>query len=326
MEQFKNLYLQHIQLKNYSSYTIRQNEQYLRLFLNFLRTQGINDINRIRLEILEEYKKYLFFYKTCKKRSLSVLTINGRLAQIRLFFQFLYKKGHIYSNPAENLTLPKEPKQLPRGIMSIDEIKAILNQPDIKTILGYRDRTILEVLYSTGIRAGELTRLKVSDTDFEKKLLRIKKGKGGKDRFVPLNTPTCRFLKRYINRIRSELSQCPRPCGNNWEERSKTGDGVLFLTSYNGALTSQWLAMVIKKYLKKAGITRKVAPCHSFRHSIATHLLEDGMDIRYVQAFLGHENIQTTQVYTHVEKNKLKEMLLKFHPRSGASYGNDNNQ
>lgn len=102
---------------------------------------------------------------------------------------------------------------------------------------------------------------------------------------------------------------------DNWEERSKTGDGVLFLTSYAGALTQTWLAVIIKKYLKKAGIKRKVAPCHSIRHSIATHLLEDGMDIRYVQAFLGHENIQTTQIYTHVEKNQLRDMLLKFHPR-----------
>jgi integrase/recombinase XerD len=188
-------------------------------------------------------------------------------------------------------------------------------------VLGYRDRTILEILYSTGIRAGELTRLKISDVDLEKKLLRVTHGKGNKDRFVPLNTPTCKFLTRYLKKIRAALIKKPRQSGNNWEKRAKTGEGILFLTVYNGALTQGGLTVIMKKYLKKAGITKKIQPCHGFRHSVATHLLEDGMDIRYVQAFLGHETIQTTQIYTHVEKQKLREMLKKYHPRERNRIG-----
>lgn len=314
MENLKNLYLQHIQLKNYSEFTIRQNEQYLRIFLQFLRSQGITDIKQVKSETLEAYKKHLFLYQRKNGKTLSGSTINGRLIQVKIFFQFLCQKGSVFSNPAENLEMPRQTRPLPRGIMTVKEITRILKQPDLKKLLGYRDRTILEMLYATGIRAGELTRLKIADVDFKKKLLRITKGKGGKDRFVPLNTPTCRFLKRYLSKFRIELAQCPRPCGHNWRERAKTGEGVLFLTSYGGALTCCWLATMLKKYIKQAGITKEVAPCHSFRHSVATHLLEDGMDIRYVQAFLGHENIQTTQVYTHVEKEKLREMLEKYHP------------
>ncbi len=319
MEQLKNAYLQHMQLKNYSPFTIRQNEQYLRLFLQFLRGQGITELKQVKPETLEGYKKYLFLYQKKNSESLSSTTITGRLIQVKLFFRFLIKKGYIFSNPAENWQMPRETKSLPRGIMTVKEINTILKQPDLRTLLGYRDRTILEILYSTGIRAGELTRLKISDIDFEKQLLRITRGKGEKDRFVPLNNPTCRFLNRYLAKIRPQLAQCPRPCGHNWRERSKTGEGVLFLTSYGGALTRQWLAVTVKKHLKQAGITKEVAPCHSFRHSVATHLLEDGMDIRYVQAFLGHENIQTTQVYTHVEKEKLREMLERYHPLSKSS-------
>ncbi|MEW6558000.1 MAG: tyrosine-type recombinase/integrase [Elusimicrobiota bacterium] len=315
LDQLKEYYLQHLQLKGFSAFTVRQTEQMVRIFLNFLKANGITEIKKVNLEILEGYKEYLTRYKTKKENNLTASTILTRLMSVRNFFRYLLKKGIIYRDIAENWRMPKDKRPLPRGILTIQEINRIMKQPQIRTTLGYRDRTILEVLYSTGIRAGELIKLKVSDVDLDKKVLRVNKGKGGKSRYVLLNTPTCRFLNRYLRKIRPELAKCPRESGNNWEQRSKTGEGILFLTVYGGALTNAGLMLILKTYIKKAGITKSVQPCHSFRHSVATHLLESGMDIRYVQAFLGHETIQTTQVYTRVEKEKLRELLRKYHPR-----------
>lgn len=309
LDETKNMYLQHIQLKNFTNHTIRQQEQILRIFLNFIKSQGINDIKSVDLSILENYKNYL------TKQNLTSTTIHGRLITIRQFFRFLVKKDIIYTNPCEEMVMPKEKRSLPQGILTVKEMTKLLKTPDIRTDLGYRDRTIMELFYSTGIRAGELIRLKVSDINLEKKLLRISRGKGQKDRFLPINTPTTRFLSRYIDRVRPRLQEIPRPSGNNWEARSKTGGDILFLTVYGGSLTPSWLDQMIKKYLKQAGITKTIQPCHGFRHSVATHLLESGMDVRYVQAFLGHENIQTTQRYTHIEREQLKKLLDKYHPR-----------
>lgn len=315
LDQLKELYLQHLLLKGFTSFTIRQNEQMIRIFLNFLKTRGITEIKKIDLQILEGYKGYMNRYQSRRGKLLAVSTIVTRLMAVKNFLQFLFKKNIIWRDIAEDWQMPRDKKALPSGIMTLKEIRLVLKQPKIRTVLGYRDRTILEILYSTGIRAGELTRLKVSDVDLEKKLLRITLGKGNKDRVVPLNTPTCKFLTRYLKQVRPSLIKKPRRSGNNWKKRSKTGEGILFLTVYNGSLTPAGLIVIMKKYLKRAGISKKVQPCHGFRHSVATHLLEDGMDIRYVQAFLGHESIQTTQVYTHVEKQKLREMLKKYHPR-----------
>ncbi len=309
LEETKRMYLQHIQLKNYTNHTIRQQEQILRNFLSFVQSQGVRDIKGIDLQTLESYKLYL------SAQSLTSTTIHGRLITVRQFFRYLTKKEIIYSNPCDEMIMPKEKRTLPQGILTRKEMIRLLKTPDIRTDLGYRDRTIMELFYSTGIRAGELTRLKISDINLEKKILRITLGKGQKDRFLPVNTPTARFLSRYLEKIRPRLQEIPRPSGNHWESRSKTGGDVLFLSIYGGAITPSWLDQIIKKYLKEAGITKAVQPCHCFRHSVATHLLESGMDVRYVQAFLGHENIQTTQRYTHIAREQLKQLLDKYHPR-----------
>lgn len=315
LEQLKEIYLQHLQLKGFTAFTLRQNEQMIRIFLQFLKITGIIEIKKVTQETLEEYKAHLNHCQNKKGKAFTVSTILTRLLAVRSFLKFLFKKNILWRDITEGWRMPRDKKALPSGIMTLKEIRLVLKQPKIRTVLGYRDRTILEILYSTGIRAGELTRLKVADVDLDKKLLRITQGKGNKDRVVPLNTPTCKFLARYLKKIRPALISKPRQSGNNWEKRSKTGEGILFLTVYNGALTQGGLTVIMKKYLRLAGITKKLQPCHSFRHSVATHLLEDGMDIRYVQAFLGHETIQTTQIYTHVGKQKLREMLKKYHPR-----------
>jgi integrase/recombinase XerD len=190
-----------------------------------------------------------------------------------------------------------------------------MEQPDLRSVLGYRDRAMMEILYATGVRCAELVCLRVPDVDLKKKSIRVRNGKGGKDRFVPLSTPACRFIERYLAVIRPELAGCMRPAGNNWKAKSQTGEDFLFLSIYGGQLTRTWLAETMRRYLRDSGITRPVSPVHSFRHSVATHLLENGMDVRYVQAFLGHESINSTQIYTHVERKTLLRLMKTCHPR-----------
>ncbi|MFC2062181.1 tyrosine-type recombinase/integrase [Elusimicrobiota bacterium] len=312
----REYFIQHLRLKEYSPYSLRQIDQGLRLFEDFLKSKGQENIKKLNKDILDDYKGYLKDYVSVRRgKPLSSGTVRNRLGIIRNFFRYLFKNGVIYKDITKDFVMPKEEKTLPKGIMTVKEINRIMNQPDLKTVLGYRDRTILEVLYSTGVRASELINLKISDIDFEKKLIRVIKGKGNKDRYVLLNTPTCRFLKRYIEKTRPVLEKCPRPAGHNWESKANTGENLLFLTSHSGVFTTQGLSVMLKKYIGMAKIEKDVSPCHSFRHSVATHLLEGGMDIRYVQTFLGHETIQTTEVYTHVDKHILKTMLKKYHPR-----------
>lgn len=316
LEGLKAEYLQHLQLKNYSPLTLRQMDQNLRIFMGYLKGRGIVDIGKVDRETFEHYKAYLSQeYVSRKGKPLTSGTIISRMFNIQNWFVWMKKKGVIFFNPCADVKLPKTERRLPRGIMRPDEVRRVMDQPDLKTPLGYRDRTMMEVLYSTGMRAAELVKLQASDVDLQKKVVRIRNGKGGKDRFVPLSTPCCRFLERYINVTRPELAEGMRPSGNNWLKKAGTGGDRLFLSLYGGPVSSNWLAGIMKRYMLKAGINHIASPVHSWRHSVATHLLESGMDVRYVQVLLGHENITSTQIYTHVERKTLQRLMKAHHPR-----------
>jgi integrase/recombinase XerD len=315
LNQLKDIYLQHLQLKGHSHNSIGQTARTLNLFFHHLREKNITDFKKVDMQTLEGYKGYLKKYRVKQIRPLVGNTIVGRLWSLRLFIRFLVKKGIIYRDITDGWRMPKYKKTLPQGILTQEEIKRIMREPQLTLPLDYRDRTILEVLYSSGIRAGELIRLKVSDVDLEKKLIRITKGKGNKDRFVLLNSQACRFINRYLAKIRPELANAPEPKNPRWKKQAYTGNDRLFLGAHGGSLTEPGLVSLIKRILFRAGIKKKIQPVHGFRHSIATHLLASGMDVRYVQAFLGHETIQSTAIYTHVEKEKLRELLKKYHPR-----------
>ena len=200
--------------------------------------------------------------------------------------------------------------------MTIDEIRAVMAAPKLKTPYGYRDRTIMETAYSTGMRAAELCDIEVKNINLVRKHACVRHGKGDKDRFVPLSTPACRFLDRYIREVRPQLAQCIRPAGNNWLKKCRTGGDTLFLSAYGGKMTRTWLAALMKDYIKEAGVTRTVSPVHGFRHSVATHLLEGGMDVRYVQGFLGHSSINTSTIYMRVARERLAKQVKIFHPRA----------
>lgn len=317
-ESLKKAFLEHLTLRNLSALTVRQTDLAIRVFLGWLDTKGVNDIYQVDQNLFEEYKVWLSVYRNRKGDLLANRTMMDRLFMPQRWFAWLKKKGVLVRDPIAGVKPPKEKRHLPRGVMRPDEIRRVMEQPNLRSVIGYRDRTMMEVLYSTGVRAAELTAMKLPDVDLQKKMARVRNGKGGKDRFVPLSTPCCRFLARYINEIRPEFAEGMRPSGNNWKNKAQTGKDLLFLSIYGGPMGKVWLGALMKEYIHKAGIRKAVSPVHSFRHSVATHLLEGGMDVRYVQVLLGHSNINSTQIYTHVERATLQGMLKKYHPRELA--------
>jgi integrase/recombinase XerD len=234
-----------------------------------------------------------------KETQLSPRSLARNLVSIRMFYRFLVSEGKIESNPARLLGIPKMYQHLP-DVLSRDEVEVFLLQPDTHTVLGKRDKAMLELLYATGLRVTELISLKMSNINLEAGYVRTI-GKGSKERVVPSGTKAIDSLKEYLKNGRPSLLE-------------KGGFPYLFLNSKGRPMTRQGLWKIIRKYALKAGIAKTVTP-HTVRHSFATHLLEGGADLRSVQIMLGHSDISTTQIYTHVARERLKEIHEKYHPR-----------
>lgn len=240
------------------------------------------------------------FLKTLSRQRLSPRTVSRILSAVRGFHRFLVGEGIHDDDPTENIDSPKRSKHLP-GVLSIAEIESILKQPDTREELGKRDRAILEVMYATGVRVSELTGLKQSDLMLDAELMLVF-GKGSKERLVPIGKSAIDWVKKYQREARVRLA------------RAGKSHDILFLNYRGGKLSRAAIRDMIVKYARRAGIKKEVHP-HTFRHSFATHLLEGGADLRAVQEMLGHADISTTQIYTHIDREYLKEVHRTFHPR-----------
>ncbi|MBE6440916.1 MAG: site-specific tyrosine recombinase XerD [Desulfovibrio desulfuricans] len=225
-------------------------------------------------------------------------TLARRLSALRAFFAFAVDEGQLQKNPAELLENPKLPQHLPE-VLSREEMENLLAQPDMREKCGLRDRCMLELLYAAGLRVSELCALGVPDLDLQRGLVRVF-GKGAKERLVPLHDLVQRMLADYLKQWRPQFS----PTG-----------AQLFVNRSGRALTRQYVWKMVKKYAVQAGIRRSISP-HTFRHSFATHLLEGGADLRAVQMLLGHADISATEIYTHVQAERLRGIHRQFHPRS----------
>jgi integrase/recombinase XerC len=223
-------------------------------------------------------------------------SIGRKLAAVRAFYRYLLREGIVVKNPAELVSTPKKEQKIPFHL-SIDEITALVEGPGETTILGLRDRAILEVLYSCGIRLSELTGLSVQDIDREGRLVRVL-GKGNKERIVPLGRQAATAVAAYLE-----------------ERRDPSGDAPFLLNARGGRLTGRSVARIVDNYLIKLATMKKVSP-HTLRHTFATHLLEGGADLRAIQELLGHASLSTTQKYTHVSIDRLMEVYDKAHPRA----------
>ena len=261
--------------------------------------QGIDHPKDIVFRNLQAYIAHLSQSQSRRKRSMHPNTIKDHLASIKGFSRWLNQAQHILSNPAKDLVLPKSPHRIPR-ILSTAEIERIMAQPDLDTMFGLRNRTIMETFYATAIRSSELARLTITDIDLHRELIWIRMGKGRKDRLVPITERGSMWIERYLKNVRHYWIAGP-------------DSGTLFLTPHGKPLHNVFLSKMVKKAMIKAGIKREGA-CHLFRHSVATMMMERGADLRVIQEMLGHSTMQATQIYTHVSIAKLREVHKKSHP------------
>ena len=239
------------------------------------------------------------YFSSLRETGLSVRSITRNLVALRQFYRFLEKERVIQENPVPRLLLPVESRRLPTTLTH-DDVERLLNQPSPSTLLGLRDRAMLEFLYATGLRVSELVSLHTQQINLEGDYLTVR-GKGGKVRVLPFGRWADERLRVYLREVRPKLLQ-------------RRTSSVLFLTRSGKALTRQGFWKLIRRYALAAGIERKVTP-HTLRHSFATHLLEGGADLRAVQSMLGHSDISTTQIYTHINRAHLKQVHRRFHPR-----------
>ena len=239
------------------------------------------------------------YFSSLRETGLSVRSITRNLVALRQFYRFLEKERIIQENPVPRLLLPVESRRLPTTLTH-DDVERLLNQPNPSTLLGLRDRAMLEFLYATGVRVSELVSLHTQQINLEGDYLTVR-GKGGKVRVLPFGRWADERLRVYLRDVRPKLLQ-------------RRTSSVLFLTRSGKALTRQGFWKLIRRHALAAGIERKVTP-HTLRHSFATHLLEGGADLRAVQSMLGHSDISTTQIYTHINRAHLKQVHRRFHPR-----------
>lgn len=250
------------------------------------------DLKSLEREDLTIFMRYL------NEGGLEPRSIARALVTVRSLFKFLLLDGHLKRDPSANLETPKSWQSLPKFLIS-EEVESLLNSPDVSTITGVRDKAMLEVLYASGVRVSELVTLKLSDVNVDLGVL-VTLGKGSKERTVPMGQSAVRWLRRYLS-VRQKLL-------------GKNISSFLFLTRRGQQISRQAFWKLIVNYGEKAGIGH-ITP-HLLRHSFATHLLENGADLRSVQMMLGHSDISTTQIYTHITNERLKEIYRKFHPRA----------
>jgi integrase/recombinase XerD len=282
-----------------SPYTAVIRKRALDAFIGWADERGLARPQDVTRPILQRYQRHLFHYRKADGAPLAFSTQATLLNPVRAFFKWLSLENHLLYNPAADLEVPRVPRQLPRVLLSVQDTEHVLSQPDVDTPMGLRNRAMLETLYSTGIRRLELARLKLYDVDTERGTLMVRQGKGRKDRLVPIGERACRWIDRYAAEVRPTLIREP-------------DHGMLFVTDYGEAFEKNRLGDMVKRYMRLAGFEH--GACHAFRHAMATHMLEGGCDIRYIQAILGHSQLSTTEIYTQVSIGKLKAIHAATHP------------
>lgn len=301
--------------RHYAEQSIKNRRIELGYFIDWCEERNILRPDEVTRALLEQYRQYVFHYRrknpggkaTQVGQPLSFSTQAKRLIAVRSFFQWLARSHYLIYNPASELDLPRPEKRLPRHILAIAEVEQIMNALDLTepTGLGLRDRAMLEALYSTGMRRAELANLRIDDVDLERGTVFIRLGKGKKDRMVPIGARACAWIEKYLYTVRPAYIE-------------DEDNGILFLAKHGEGMQAKQLSGIVKKAIEAANLerfqdTHPNAACHLFRHACATHMLEGGADIRYIQALLGHEDLSTTEVYTRVSILQLKAVHERTH-------------
>lgn len=294
-------FLEHMRTLNRTPKAVRCRWNELKYFLRWCHDRDLIYPNQITHPTLESYQRYLFRYRKPNEKPLSISSQRGRIGSVKCFFSWLCRQHVIDANPASDIELPRAEKRLPEEVLSITQMETLLALPDIHDPLGLRDRAILELFYSTGIRRTEMARLHLADLNREKHILWVRQGKGRKDRVVPVGARALSWVEKYIEDVRPLLMV----------NASEPG---LFLTGYGQLFNEDVLGRKVRDYILKADIGRATGGAHLLRHTCATHMLEGGADIRFIQQLLGHENLETTAIYTHVSIDQLQAVHARTHP------------
>lgn len=288
------------QERGYSHHTCGFRDRSLRAFCGWAAERGVTRPQEITRPILERWQRHLFLFRQADGTPLSINTQIAHTQPLRAFFKWLSRENHILHNPSSDLVLPRRGRRLPRGVLTKDEVERVLALPNLRTPVGIRDRAILETLYSTGVRRQELINLSLRDLDMSRGVVMVREGKGKNDRTVPIGDRALAWIDKYVADVRPH-------------HVAGADEGTLFLSAGGGPLKSNRLAELARGYLTAAGIDKKGA-CHIFRHTMATLMLENGADIRFIQAILGHAELSTTAIYTQVSIRNLKAVHTATHP------------
>ena len=274
----------------------------MEMFLTWCRKRRTATPSQVTKAVLEEYQRFLFDHRKKNGQPLAMASQHSRLAPLRVWFRWIARRNYITQDPASELELPRVGYKLP-SVLNKDEAELVLKQPALEKPLGVRDRALLEVLYSTGIRRMEILKLKLYDVDKNHGLVSVREGKGKRDRVVPIRERALAWLEKYLIEVRPLIVGEP-------------DEGYVFLSSTGQPFAPNYLSWLARRYVRAAE-PRKNGACHLFRHTMATLMLEGGADVRYIQAMLGHARLDTTQIYTHVSIRMLKQIHAATHPAAG---------
>ena len=292
-------YLESLASRNYAEGTLEGRGDALKVFLAWAGERDLTRAGQITRPILESYQRWLWRCTKANGQRLGWSTQRNRLSILKDFFRWPTRQNVILHNLASELELPRMEKRLPQEALSPAQIEKLLAVPNVADPLGVRDRAMLELFYSTGIRRAELCRLELADLNTERGTLHVRLGKGKKDRVVPVGEQAIAWLERYLKEAR------PRLCLD-------TRTQALFLTGYGGPFNPDVVSRMVAAWIRQ--VTGRVASCHLLRHTCATHMLENGADIRFIQQLLGHAKLDTTAIYTQVSIKQLQEVHARCHP------------
>lgn len=311
IERWKDRFTEHLRLRHFAPGTIANYTAELAPFMAYLETQAITSLGEVTRTQVEDYRTHLFYAtyqgtdRSKRGQRLSLAGQANRLTAVKAFLRFLWMEGFLLTDPAAGVKLARLPRDLPRTLLSEEETARLLEAPDVTTTLGLRDRAVLEVLYGTALRNGELVALRLEAVDLPRHELRIHRGKGGKSRVVPLGEEAAFWLEAYLEKARPQLVRVAR---------QRRDEGYVFLSWRGRPLRRSAVGELLGQALKSAALDKKVTP-HSLRHGCATHMLRHGAGLRHLQLLLGHALATTTQGYLRIETSDLRAVMERCHPR-----------
>ncbi len=298
-------WIETLAVRNYTPASLEHRAHLLHYFATWAEERGIARAAEVTKQHLKLYQRWMYHRKKADGQPLGTSTRYSRIAMVCVFFRWAKRHEHLSENPGADLELPKTEKRLPKAILTADEVEKVMAQPDISDPLDLRARAILEVLYATGMRRREVAGLHVDSIDQERGVVMIRQGKGRKDRVVPISERAIRWVRRYEEFVRPTLVV--------------PDDGSLFVSSRGGPLGHAYIGDLCRRFIGAANVG-KLGSAHVFRHTCATLMLEGGADIRYIQHMLGHEHLNSTELYTRVAIGKLKEVHTATHPGARSDH------